>query len=135
MDFDIFEFAQNYDLFYSITGSFNGAIGLYAFSVILIFSVSFIINGLTLGRWLPSGKLKSVIMSFALVGFGTVIGEFFYSFLEFFKIPLAWLYKYWWVILIGIFVFSIICGIIAIVIEERKEKKNTENKNNIINGN
>jgi hypothetical protein len=135
MDFDIIEFAQNYDLFHSITGRPNGAIGLYVFSVIFIFIISFVINGLTLGRWLPSVKGKGAVMSFALVVLIAVIGEVFYSFLEFFKIPLAWLYKYWWVVLIGIFVFSIICGIMAIVIEERKEKKNTKNKNNTINGN
>lgn len=121
MKFDVLEFVQNYNLFYSITGTHHGAAGLYVFSVVFIFIVSFTINGLTLGRWLPRVKGKSAIMSLALVALITFIGEAFYSFLELFKIPLAWLYKYWWAIFIGIIVLLVIYGIVSVIIEERNQ--------------
>ena len=136
MKLDIIDFLGNYNLFYSITGDFYEAVGMYIFTVAFVFVVAFAINGLTFGR-LPSFKEKSNFMSTTLVIFIAVIGEAFYSFLEFFKIPLAWVYEHWLVLLISVIAILILYGLIAFIIEERKYNKNTEDKkeNDITDGN
>ena len=134
MKFDILEFTQNYDLFYSITGDFYEAVGMYLSTVAFIFLFAFLINGITVGR-LPAFKGKKALMGTTLTILMTIIGETFYSFLEYFKTPLAWINQHFWLLVGcffgGIILFIIITFMVLIIKEKIKNETNNTTNGNV----
>lgn len=134
MKFDILEFAQNYDLFYSITGDPYEAVGMYIGTVIFIGLLSFAINGLVIGR-LPAFKGKRKLMKKTFAIFMVIVGEIFYSFLEYFKTPLAWIDQHFWLLVGcffgGIILFMIITFMVLIIKEKIKNKTNNTTNGNV----
>lgn len=133
MKIDILDFAQNYNLFYSITNDTYEAFGMYMGTVMFIGLLSFVINGLVVGRLSAfRGKRKLMKITFAILT--TIVGEIFYSLLEYFKTPLAWIDQHFW-FLVGCFfggiMLLIIINFMVLIIKEKIKNKtnNTTNSN------